>query len=145
MKVIKATGLVPVRALIPYGNYGKGQVFGVSPEKARVGVEKGHFELVPIPHGTDTFDAPDPLGTAAPMKPTAAKPKAVAAVKVDIPQGWDKPQIEGGMHRLQKLRVAKMIKPDADNGRGWTVALAEQVIKEELARRAAAEKTAPAA
>lgn len=133
MKVLVRTGLVPVKALKPFGNHRVKQVFGVKPEVAKTGVEEGNLELVPIPEGAATFDAPGPSEKAP--EPV----KVVEQSAITIPEGFDKEMSDGGMHPLRRVQLAKLIKPGHTPLEGhWTVEAADSVIRDEIQRRAAA-------
>ena len=120
MKVVKKTGLVPVYSLQT------GDIFGVSPDKARAMVEAKQAQFVDPPEGVEFYE------TADKVKPP--KVESVAEVyDVEIPENWEK------SHHLQKIKLAKTLTGD-DSVK--TLKVAEEVIASEVQRRAAA---APAA
>ncbi len=141
MQVIKATGLVPVRGLVR-SQHPAGVVFGLSPELARKAVQEKRAELYPIPPDVETFEADGPSIVASEV----TKPAPTAVDAIAIPDLWDAPQREGGLHWVQVVKLAESIKggtldvPDGMKPKE----VAEAIIRDELARRAAAE-TEPAA
>lgn len=126
MKVVKATGFVPVklkRASLPYT---AGEIIGLVPEKARKAVADGEAEFVAIPEGVETYDVPDiPTNVKAPV---VIKEPAV----VEIPPDWK------DIHPLKRVNLAKKLDsnfapPDGKTPTEW----ADEVIEAEVARRAA--------
>lgn len=151
MKVITRTGLVPVRAIVPYEHRPSGGVFGLNPNKARDGVEKGFLQLMEIPEGEATFIVADPIKSPAPVAvalkrqapeaPPAAPSKTMAPAAlaaIHIPPNWDGKIKDGGLRWWDQVTLAKQIA-----GRGPSAKMsaeeAKDTITKELARRAAAE------
>lgn len=122
MKVIKANGLVPVKALRQVGGWGAGEIFGITPDKVRIGLKEGSVELVDIPADVEFFEIDDPIAAAPPS--VAEKPL------IEIPSDWET------MHHLKRFALAQKIagKPrdqriDDDEARS--------IIKAEVDKRAA--------
>ncbi|MER9768879.1 hypothetical protein NKJ09_22765 [Mesorhizobium sp. M0189] len=121
MFIVKKTGLVPVT------DGRNASVYGVTPAQAREMLKKGLAELFPIPEGIETIEVAD---SVAPRAPAAAVEEPI----VEIPEDW------ATLHHLQKVKLAKAIAGD-----GFIVPegqkpaeVAEQVISDEVQRRAAA-------
>ncbi|CDX26677.1 hypothetical protein MPL3356_60493 [Mesorhizobium plurifarium] len=134
MKVIKLTGLVPVKALVRHKNIPSGKVFGITPELARKGLAAKEIELYPVPDGIETYDVADFTPAAAPVEEAVVEP----AGDVVIPDDWET------MQWLKRVKLAQQIVG------GELTLLAEEkpldaamrVISAEVQRRAAAEKQA---
>jgi hypothetical protein len=127
MKVVKKTGLVPVKLHIAYSTGFPGNIIGVSPTKAKDMVRKKEAELVAIPEGIDTVDALDPNPIA---EDTTAEPDD--RDKVEIPDEWE------SMHPLRKIAIAKsLVDPLEIRDGEKTGEAAERTIREELDRRQA--------
>lgn len=116
MKVVKRTGLVPVR------HHSDGMVSGVKPEVAKDLVLKKLAELVPVREDIETYDVPDPV------PPEPEKPKAkVDPGRASIPVDWET------MHHLKRFALAQALtgqRPASDEE-------ARKVIAEEVAKRSA--------
>lgn len=123
MKVVAATGLVPVRALKQSAKNGSSEIFGVPPHKAFAGVRAGDVELVDIPASIETYDYPDPVEPAAP----APKQEAL----IPIPEGWE------GEHHLKIIALAKKLVDRPDEKR-LTQDEARAIVQAEVDRRKAA-------
>lgn len=134
MKVIKLTGLVPVKALVRHKNVPSGKVFGVTPELARKGLAAGEVELYPVPDNVETYNVPDLI----PAAPVEAPAQAAASGTGDIPDDWE------SMQWLKQVKIAKQITGgDLVQLDGEKPAdAAKRIIREEVQRRAAAEKQA---
>lgn len=134
MKVIKLTGLVPVKALVRHKNIPSGKVFGVKPELARAGIAAGEIELYPVPDGVETYNVADLI----PAAPVEAPKTAESSGAVDIPEDWET------MQWLKRVKLAQQIVGgeltlEADEK---PLDAAMRVISAEVQRRAAAEKQA---
>lgn len=126
MKVVKKTGLVPVHT-------NKSTViFGVSPEVATKGIKSGDLILVPVPDEIETFE----FSVAEPKKEAAP----VEQVALDIPGAWE------SMHWAAKVKLAKeLLGEDLPEVEGKkAVDVAEDVIRNEISRRAAGNPETPA-
>ncbi|WP_192246079.1 hypothetical protein [Mesorhizobium silamurunense] len=134
MKVIKLTGLVPVKALVRHKNMRSGQVFGVTPEQARTGLAAKEVELYPVPADVETFDVADFIPAAPVEQPAAAEP----AGDVEIPDDWET------MQWLKRVKLAQKIVGGELTLEGDEKPLdaAMRIIGAEVQRRAAAEKQA---
>lgn len=119
MKVVKATGLVPVR------DKASGDIYGVTPEKAVKAVNEGKADLVEIPDDIETE-------TISVNVPEQASQQAETAEVVEIPDDWE------NLHHLKMIALAKKIMPEfvALDGEkpGET---AKRIILAELDRRTA--------
>lgn len=126
MKVVRNTGLVPVR------DNKVGRIFGVRPAAALEMVKAGKAELYPIPADVETFEIPDEDGPA-PEAPKSAGP-------IDIPEGWER------FHYTRHIQIAKSILGDAYVlPAGVTASVfSRQVIADEVQRRAAENPVDPA-
>lgn len=122
MKVNKKTGLVAVV------NSRTGEVYGVDPDRARLGLPAGEFTLLPDEElakvqGAEFDDVDNPDVELA----AAAKP---AKATVVIPDGWEQE------HGLRRIALARQIDPNhkAEDEETKSEA-ADRVIRAELARR----------
>lgn len=83
MKIVKTTGLVPVKVLdeTKFDNRVAGEVFGARPKVAKVWIDLGIVSLVDIPKevetaDSDTVDGADDAGlTPGPVEPMKSAPK----------------------------------------------------------------------
>lgn len=127
MKVIKSTGLVPVKALTRFQNNRSGAVFGVAPDRARAGLAAKELELFPIPDDVETFNVAD-LIPAAPVEATAPE----VTSDVEIPDDWET------MQWLKRVKIAKQIIGGdlVQQGEEKPDDAAKRVIREEVQRRA---------
>jgi hypothetical protein len=131
MKVVKRTGLVPV-----YEPKNSSHIFGVSPEAAIEGVNNKILVLVDEQVLKDaeveTFDYVVPGSTG---KAKDAKDDADEAGPILIPADWET------QHYMKNIQIAETIKPGmaaAAKAAGKSAKdAAEEIIKTELARRAA--------
>lgn len=129
MKVVIATGLVPVIAKGRSHRHPRGVTFGLTPDKARAGVLAGEVTLADIPADVATEEVDGPRAVVVAAAPAAA------ADLIPIPAEWS------GWHHLPKIKLAKRLAPDhvpAPDGK-WTEAGADAVIAAEVQRRAAAD------
>lgn len=99
MKVVKSTGLAPVRFARSVLPYQAGEVCGLAPDMARKHILAGDAVAV-TPEGVELVDVPDPD-----VKSTAAKEKQVEEKlplpnTVVIPDDWD------DMHHLKIVKLA---------------------------------------
>lgn len=126
MKVVKKTGLVPVHTKKTAA------IFGISPAAALKGVQSGELILVPIPDDIETFE----FAVAEPKKEAAP----VEQVALDIPGAWE------SMHWAAKVKLAKeLLGEDLPEVEGKkAVDVAEDVIRNEVSRRAAGNPETPA-
>lgn len=132
MKVIKKTGLVPVK------DKDTGEVFGVSPEVARREVLRGTYALVteiPSEYETEEVDGPEVneegFFVGEDRSDGAGKPKDEDAERIEIPEDWR------SKHHLVRMKMAKELYPDftPENGGKWTTELADQKIQEMVDQR----------
>jgi hypothetical protein len=122
MKVIKATGLVPVHATH------SAEIFGVTPEVARAEVAKGTLILVDIPDDYETIEVDGPSVDDVQSK------KDEDEEVVEIPENWQ------SMQHLRRVKLAKDLYPNYEpetENKKWTVELADKKIQEEVDRRTA--------
>ena len=120
MKVVKKTGLVPVYSLRT------GDIFGVSPDKAREMVKAKLATFADVPEGVETYEVAD-------AKKPATKVETKEEPAVAIPEDWET------QHHLQKIKLAKTL-PGGEGVK--TLKEAVEVIGLEIQRRAAAETPA---
>lgn len=128
MKIIKKTGLVPVKDLLT------GEVFGVSPDTARVEVNKGRYQLMEIPsdYETEEVEGPEILAGGAPVDDGDGEKETI-----QIPEDWRKDQ------HLKRIKLAKDLFPSYQPPDGkWTADIADAKIEEEIARRLSEEPQA---
>lgn len=135
MKVIKATGLVPVRVLTLYGPHRAGAIFGLTPEQTSKALETESVELYPIAEGIETVDVavriPAPPRTDPKAVTTTAVPFVEGPAPIEIPADWAQ------KHYLQRIKLAKDIAgetwavPDGTSAKDH----ADKIIAAELARR----------
>lgn len=123
MKVVAATGLVPVRGLKQSAKNGSNEIYGIPPHIAIAGVRAGEVALVEIPDSIETYDYPDP------EEPAAPEPKQEALIP--IPEGWE------SEHHLKIMALAKKLVVLPDEKR-ITKEEAIAIIQGELDRRKAA-------
>jgi len=126
MKVVKKTGLVPVHTKQ------NSVIFGVSPETAIKGIKSGELVLVPVPDDVETIE----FTLAEPKKEDAP----IEVVGINIPEKWDT------MHWAAKVKLAKEILgedlPEVEGKKA--VDVADDVIRNEVSRRAAGNHENPA-
>lgn len=127
MKVVKKTGMVPVRFLR------NGEIRGVVPEKIPALLEAGVVEMVEIPDDVETIEVDFAMPRKKPE--TSGVMTTRASGEVQIPDNWKE------LHHLQAVKLAKEIlgtekfDPPAEK-RPAEYAL--EVIGNEVARRAEA-------
>lgn len=136
MKVIKKTGLVPVKDVTT------GEIFGVMPETARTQILAGKFALImdiPEEHETEEVDGPEVDKDGFYVQPKEGDRRGSAG-KASKPQGdneeneiKDIPENWRDMQHLQRIKLAKDLYPDytptTENGK-WTADHADQKIQE---------------
>lgn len=118
MQVVKKTGLVPVRS------NETGDIFGVTPVRARELLAEKKVTL---------FEIPSEVEVIATDEPEPEKVDATSAdFDIDIPDDWE------GLHYLSKIKLAKeIVGGDLAVKEGQkTVDAAEEVIAAEYERRA---------
>lgn len=127
MKVIAATGFVPVIMHATVLPYKSGEIVGVPPERAREWVEKGVASLAEVSEGIATFEVEGPKPADA-VENGASVANAPGAGEIEIAADWTK------LAPIARIGLAKKIK-----GMSKTDSLkavdADEIIKAELARR----------
>jgi hypothetical protein len=81
MKVVKATGLVPlllIKASLPHN---AGEITGVSPDKVVAAITSGEATLVDIPSDVETIDVAVPGEEVLAPAPEAEKPSKPSKIK----------------------------------------------------------------
>lgn len=147
MRVVKKTNLVPVRVLKEQSRYRSGRIIGVAPLDAKMGVEDGEYELVPIGKDIETYNYPDPGTPAVPgERVQGGKQQSntgsgggvltsgnfTGSVE-EIPEDW-----ENG-HHLQRIALAKRIFSDFQPPEGMAATeYADRKLRDEVKRRQAA-------
>src|SRR5262245_33840490 len=125
MKVIKSTGLVPVKALVRFERHRSGSVFGMTVEQVRKALPAGEVELHPISEDVETFDVPD---VSIPSKKAPVDESSETVV--EIPDDWE------GLQWLQRVKLAKAIGGEVTPVGDETGAdAANRIIREEIQRR----------
>lgn len=121
MKVVKKTGLVPVRS------NETGDIFGVTPARARELLAEKKVVLFEIPKEVEVIEADDP----APEKVEVMS----AGHDIEIPDDWE------SLHYLSKIKLAKELVGGelAVKDGQKTVDAAEDAIAAEVERRASTE------
>ncbi|WPE19954.1 hypothetical protein ShzoTeo12_11340 [Shinella zoogloeoides] len=126
MKVVKATGLVPVHTATDK------RVFGVYPAQAAKGIQDGTLIAVEIPDDIETFEV-----ALAPAPASAPAETPEDAEEVKIPDDWE------ALHWATQVVIAKGILkaelPDLSDKKPADVA--RDIIRDELARRASGAKS----
>ncbi len=128
MKVVKATGLVPVKGIGRGHRHPRNVIFGLTPDKARAGILAKEVSLAEIDDGIETYEVDGPRAVVA-VAPV------VTEDLIPIPAEWS------SWHHLPKIKLAKRLVPDhvpEPDGK-WTEAGANAVIAAEVQRRAAAD------
>ncbi|WP_269581969.1 hypothetical protein [Roseibium sp. Sym1] len=133
LKVIKKTGLVPVKLKVKNGSFSAGDVCGLLPARARQAILDGEADPVDPPDGVefDTIPLPNPKSKKK-QEPENEKSTIDQGVsEIEIPDTWRE------AHYLQQVALAKRIAGD-----DWAVPdgakpkeHAVNVIEEELNRR----------
>lgn len=119
MKVIKSTGLVPVKMLVNALPYTFGNIFGFFPARASAMVNAGEAEFIEIPDDVET-EIIDVAVPAEKIVPAAPDPRDM----VEIPAEWQ------AMNPLKLVKLAKLFDDTVDSKEA-----AETAIKVELDRR----------
>lgn len=130
MKVVKATGMVPV-----FEERNKDHIFGVMPDVAAENLLSGKVFLVEIPDSIETEEVHVPGWDDRDSKKNKGEgPEVSEAGLVKIPDDWE------SKHHMTQNRLAKSILGDGYLVPEGTKASEydETVIREEIARRAAA-------
>lgn len=128
MKVIKSTGLVPVKALMRFKNHRSGSVFGIEPKLVGAAIKAGEVELVDVPDGIETIELPDPMPAPKKSEPRSEDP-------IEIPDGWeDQHYAKNVLLAKRILGVEELSKIEGKNSSD----IANEIIEAEVARRAAA-------
>lgn len=119
MKVIKSTGLVPVKMLVNALPYLFGNIHGFFPARASAMVQAGEAEFVEIPDDIET-EVIDVAIPAEKKEPAALDPRDA----VEIPDNWQ------DMNILKMVKLAKSFVETVDSKE-----TADAAIKAELDRR----------
>lgn len=127
MKMVKATGLVPVKA-VKNVRYRPGTIFGLPPSKIQAALDAGEVSLdVEIPANYETVDVPDPRNMirSSRAEEQADEPKDG---EIAIPDDWRE------LHHFKRIAIAKELHPEHEGK--WTAEMADEAIEHELKRRA---------
>lgn len=130
MKVIKHTGLVPVRALKRIGNYAPNTVFGMKPKDVLKALKDGFVSLEHIAEDVEHFVVADPAAEII----GAPDDKVEQIADVEIPEDWQKLQWTKQVKLAQEILGEKIEPVDGKK----PLEIAQEAITAELARRAAA-------
>lgn len=129
MKVVKKTGLVPVKLFTPFSTGFPGDIVGVSPAKAREMVKKKEAILVDIPEHIETIDeaGPTPDAVSVPVEEDTSH-----LDKVVIPDNWET------IHHLKRIVIAKSLSDPLEIRDGEKpLEAADRMIRQEIERRQA--------
>lgn len=137
MKIIKATGLVPVKALVSVDNFHAGQVFGMLPDDALKAVRAGYVELRPVRADIEIVEH------ATSEAPPAAEEPVASDKPVEIPEDWEARGPLVWIATAKKIVGTDIVLTDEQKQAGVKISdIAKATIAEELERRAAAEQAA---
>lgn len=134
MHVIKATGLVPVKALVTIDNMTAGKIFGMKPESARVALKNKEVALVDIPPHLEVEKVAGPQADEPPVV------KKEEDGPVPIPEKWAEEHALFWIALAKKITGHAITVTDEQKQAGIKVSdVAKGIIEQELERRAAAE------